>query len=119
MADDHRIELELREAMRRVCEELPRGRQRDPIWYHEAFGKRGKATEDADDGQIARGCRLLAAIARQTLRRRRCGLQGNPCTIEPFRPGHPLPIPTLTSARTSPRRVCRLSGPGRWPPLPN
>lgn len=50
------------EIIRDVCDEVQRGTQRDPLWYHEAFGKRAKATEDARDVEASEGCRLLAAV---------------------------------------------------------
>ena len=57
-----RLVMRTCEAAREICEEVQRGTQRDPIWYHEAFRKRAKAAEDASDGEIAGGCRLLAAV---------------------------------------------------------
>jgi len=50
------------EVIREICEEVQRGTQRDSVWYHEVFGKRAKVAEDAGDGEIAGGCRLLAAV---------------------------------------------------------
>lgn len=50
------------EAIGEICDGVQRGTQRDPVWYHEAFGKRAKVAEDAGDGEIAGGCRLLAAV---------------------------------------------------------
>jgi hypothetical protein len=50
------------ETVREVCDEMQRGTQRDAVLYHEAFGKRARAAEDAGDGEVARSCRLLAAV---------------------------------------------------------
>lgn len=45
-----------------VCRELEGGKHDQPIWYHEAFGKRAKVAEEVGDAEIANGCRLLGAV---------------------------------------------------------
>jgi hypothetical protein len=50
------------EAIRDVCRELENAKHRDPIWYHEAFGQRAKAAEEAGDVDAADSYRVLAAV---------------------------------------------------------
>ena len=50
------------EVIHEICRELGHTPRRDPIEYHEAFGKRAKVVQEAGDVEAALGCRLLAAV---------------------------------------------------------
>ncbi len=57
------------EIIRDLCRELESGERRDPIEYHEAFGKGAKAAKEVGDPETAARCRLLAAVFSMRLKR--------------------------------------------------